>query len=98
MEFLVEIRIDLPPELRDPENPHRAELLAAELKRGLELRRDGTIARIHRAPGELRNIGIWSAPDPTALHDAIASLPLWPWMRVRVTPLAEHPIEAELTD
>ncbi|MBS1885119.1 MAG: muconolactone Delta-isomerase family protein [Actinobacteria bacterium] len=98
MEFLVEIRVDLPPDLRDRESPRRAELLAAELRRGVELREEGTILRIWRVPGEIRNVGIWSAPDATRLHEALASLPLWTWMRIQVTALATHPVEAELSD
>jgi muconolactone D-isomerase len=96
VEFLVEITIDLPPDLRDPESPRRAELIAAEQRRGVELREAGTIMRIWRVPGEMRNLGIWSAPDATRLHEAISSLPLWTWMRVDVTALGVHPIEAEL--
>lgn len=95
MKFLVEITIDLPPELRDPASERRAALLAAELERGVELRRAGTIEAIWRVPGELRNVGVWSAADATALHAAISSLPLATWMRSRVTPLADHPVELE---
>jgi muconolactone D-isomerase len=96
MRFLVEITVELPPELRDPASERRAELLAAELERGVELRRAGTIEAIWRIPGELRNAGIWVAADATALHEAIVSLPCAPWFRVQVTPLAEHPIEREI--
>ena len=90
MEFLVEIHARLPGEM-DPER--RSELLAAELQSGRELRGDGVIERIWRVPGALRNVGIWSAPDAAALHAAIASLPLFPWLNAEVTPLAQHPIE-----
>jgi muconolactone D-isomerase len=91
--FLVEIRVKLPFELLDPEGARRRELLAAELERGVELRRNGTIEHIWRVPGQLRNVGIWQAADATELHEAICSLPLAPWLRVKVTPLADHPIE-----
>jgi muconolactone D-isomerase len=92
MEFLVEIATSLPPDL-DP--GRKAELLERERARGQELRAAGTIVRIWRLPGRLANVGIWEAADPTELDAAIASLPLHPWMSVRVTALATHYLERE---
>ena len=96
MRFLVEVKVELPDELRDPRSARRGELLEAELARGVELRRAGTIEAIWRVPGELRNVGVWTAADATELHEALTSLPLAPWMRMQVTPLAEHPVEREV--
>jgi muconolactone D-isomerase len=42
-------------------------------------------------PGRWANCGLYEAPDATAVHEAMSSLPLWPWMNVQVIPLAEHP-------
>lgn len=89
MEFLVEIEVLLPPELPARE---REQLLAAELARGRELVAAGTIAAIWRIPGAIRNVGVWEAADATALHAAIASLPLFPWLTAEVTALADHPL------
>jgi muconolactone D-isomerase len=89
VDFLVEIEIRLPGDLAPA---LRAELLADELARGVELAEAGTIRAIWRVPGRLANRGIWSAPDATELHVAITSLPLWPHMDVTVTPLAAHPL------
>jgi muconolactone D-isomerase len=50
--------------------------------------------RIWRIPGRTANVGIWEAPDATALHDLVSSLPLFPWLDVTVTPLARHYLEA----
>ncbi len=86
-EFLVEIEIELPPSM--PEN-ERAALVSAEAARGKELREAGSIVRIWRVPGRRANVGIWSAADASELHGQISSLPLFPWMRVRVRPLADH--------
>jgi muconolactone D-isomerase len=98
MRFLVEITVELPSELREPESERRAKLREAELARGVELRRAGTIEAIWRLPGGLRNVGVWQAADATELHEAISSLPLSSWIRAEVTPLAEHPIERELAE
>ena len=89
MQFLVQLETSLPPELPEGE---RAALLAAEAERGRELRRDGVIVSIWRLPGRLANVGIWDAASPEELHDAVTSLPLWRWMTVAVTPLAQHPL------
>ncbi len=87
MEFLVEVDVALPADL-DAER--RRELLEAEFERGSALARDGLLRAIWRVPGRLANRAIWSAADATALHDALVSLPLWPYMDVVVTPLARH--------
>ena len=88
MEFLVSIEIQWPPD-GDPEEKER--LFAAELARGQELARRGVMKRLWRVPGRWANWGLWEAPDASALHAALTSLPLWPWMSVQVHPLAEHP-------
>jgi len=90
MEFLVEIDIALPPDL---DAGARSELLGREAVRGRELREAGTIVRIWRIPGRLANAGIWQARDATELNDALFSLPLFPWMDIRVTALATHHLE-----
>lgn len=81
--------MQLPGSMPDDE---RAELLAAELERGCELVEAGAIWAIWRVPGALRNVGVWEAPDATALHELIASLPLYRWLRTDATPLADHPL------
>jgi muconolactone D-isomerase len=88
MDFLVEIKVNLPP---DTDAARKAELLTAEAARARELSAKGSIYRLWRVPGRWANVGIWSAGDATELHDAISSLPLYPWLDVDVTPLAYHP-------
>jgi muconolactone D-isomerase len=90
MQFLVQIQVNLP---ADMEPEQRSILLTAEQARGRELRDAGTIVRIWRIPGRLANVGVWAAVDATALHDAITSLPLFPYLDVHVTPLATHYLE-----
>jgi muconolactone D-isomerase len=89
--YLVQLETALPPLMAESE---RDALLAREAVRGAELRDDGTIQHIWRLPGRLANVAVWSAADPAALHDAICSLPAWPWMTVTVTCLASHPLQA----
>ncbi len=87
MQFLVNIEITWPP---DADPKRREEIFAAELERGLELARQGVMRRLWRVPGRWANWGLWEADDATALHDALSSLPLWPWMDITVHPLADH--------
>jgi muconolactone D-isomerase len=91
MEFLVRIDVRVPDDTTDE---RIAELVEAERDRGAALRERGTIKRIWRVPGRMRNVGVWEAEDATALHEAITSLPLARWFDVEVTPLAVHPLEA----
>jgi muconolactone D-isomerase len=87
VEFLVEIDIHIPPDL---DEGRRSALIAAELERGTALAEAGLLRAVWRVPGRFANRAIWSAPDATVLHDALISLPLWPYMDVSVTPLARH--------
>jgi muconolactone D-isomerase len=88
MEFLVHIEVGWPPD-GNPET--LASLTAAERERARELIAEGRLRRLWRIPGRRANWGIWEASDATALHSAIASLPLFPWLSVEVHPLAAHP-------
>jgi muconolactone D-isomerase len=87
MEFLVRIEVELPFQLGPDE---RARLLESEMERGRELKDAGAILRIWRIPGRTANVGLWDVADPTALHDAITSLPMFPYLKAEVTPLARH--------
>jgi muconolactone D-isomerase len=90
MEYLVSIKI-----LPLPEKEDSAKLYAAEANRAKELADQGTILRLWRVPGQRANWGLWEAENATALHKAISSLPLFPYMEVNVHPLAEHPSDPQ---
>jgi len=85
--FLVQIAVMLPPDLPDDE---RSALLEREARRAGDLMESGVIRDIWRVPGRLENVGVWEAHNATVLHEAISSLPVWPWARVTVTALANH--------
>jgi muconolactone D-isomerase len=88
MEFLVSIAVEWPPD-GDPEEKQR--LIGKEGKRANELAEAGTLRRLWRIPGRWANVGVWEAEDATALHEALVSLPLYPWLDIVVQPLARHP-------
>jgi muconolactone D-isomerase len=92
MIFLVRISVSLPADL---ESVRREELLAAERRRGVELKDAGTVVDIWRIPGRSANVGIWSAADATELHEALLSLPVFAYADIDVTPLARHHLTTE---
>jgi len=87
MEFLVEITVDLPPHFTDEQ---RDQLISDERIRGRALASQGILRAIWRVPGQFANRAIWSTHDATELHQAIATLPMWRYSTVNVTPLAIH--------
>lgn len=92
-EYLVEIHVKWPPE-GDPEM--RETLTRGERKRARELAEAGVIQRLWRIPGRWATLGLWRAKDVSALHEAISSLPFFPWLDVSVRPLGDHPSDPRL--
>jgi muconolactone D-isomerase len=90
MEFLVHIEVHRPARATDAD---AAELSAAEKVRAGELIAQGMLRRVWRVPGQWAHWGLWEAADATELHAAICTLPLWPWMRVQVHPMARHALD-----
>ena len=66
-------------------------LLRQEAERARQLADAGVLRRLWRVPGRRANWGIWNAASIDELHQAIASLPLFPHLNVTVHPLASHP-------
>ena len=87
MDFLVHIVVTWPAGITDEEQKR---LLAAEAVRAKELAAEGRLRRLWRIPGQKANWGIWNAPNPSELHAAISSLPMWPYLVAEVHPLAVH--------
>jgi muconolactone D-isomerase len=90
VEFLVRSENRLPAETPAE---RREELRTAERARAMELRAAGILKRLWRVPGRNATIGLYEAPDAAALHDALVSLPMSPWLDVHVEALAQHPQE-----
>lgn len=90
MEFLVRFEINQPESMTPDE---RERLRVIERARAMELREQGVLKRLWRVPGRRAVVGLWETPDATALHEALASLPMFPWIDVTVEPLATHPQE-----
>ena len=93
MDFLV--RIDTNAVYRLPDR-ERKELIERERMRGRELHAGGFLQKAWSLHGEKANIGIWSVRDADQLTEVLQSLPIWPLIALEVTPLATHPLFAEM--
>jgi muconolactone delta-isomerase len=96
-EFLTAFTITIPegtPELtvRDTK--------ASEAQRARELVQQGHLRRLWTPPaepGEWRTLGLWRARDVAEMEAILESLPLYGWMTVETTALAEHPNDPAIT-
>ena len=88
MLFAVRMDVHLPPDI-DPDA--RAALLAREKAYSQDLQQAGKWPHIWRIVGQYANLSIFDVTDGGELHDILWNLPLFPYMRIEVTPLAGHP-------
>ena len=88
MLFHVRMDVAIPHDL-DPDE--RARLLAAEKERALELQRSGAWVHLWRVVGQYSNVSVFDVGSAEELHDILWNLPLFPFMTITVTALAEHP-------
>ena len=88
MLFAVTMDVNLPPDL-DP--GVRADTLAREKAYSQELQRAGKWPHIWRLVGQFANLSIFEVDSHEELHDILWNLPLFPYMTIEVTPLAQHP-------
>ena len=88
MLFKVEMDVNVPLDY----DPAKFEALkAAEKARFQELQTAGTWRHIWRVVGQYANVSIFDVQSNTELHDILMSLPLYPFMDVRITALCRHP-------
>ncbi len=88
MLFHVRMDVHLPHEM-DPDV--RAEIVAREKDYSQRLQRSGKWPHLWRIVGEYSNISIFDVESTDELHELLSGLPLFPYMTIKVTPLATHP-------
>ena len=89
MLFLLRIDVSIPADmpqtdkdkLRERENARAAELIA-----------EGTMQGIWRIVGRIANNSLWKADTLEILHDKVSSMPMFPYMKIDVTPQINHPM------
>ncbi|ASY66853.1 Muconolactone isomerase (plasmid) [Sinorhizobium sojae CCBAU 05684] len=88
MLFHVEMTVSLP---HDLSSDVVAELKATERERAQELQRSGKWRHLWRVAGRYANVSIFDVSGPGELHEVLSTLPLFPFMDVKVAPLCRHP-------
>jgi len=80
----VKLPADMPAALAD-------EIKVREKAYSQDLQRQGKWPHIWRVVGEYANYSVFDAESNDALHAMLSGLPLFPYMAIHVTPLAQHP-------
>jgi muconolactone D-isomerase len=88
MLYLVSMRVELPSTM--PEE--QANLIKAKEKAyAQELLRAGLWRHLWRVVGQYANYSVFDVQSNDHLHQILSGLPLFPYMRIEITPLAAHP-------
>lgn len=88
MLFHVRMDVNIPASL-DPDV--KAQLIAEEKAYSQALQRNGKWRHIWRIVGEYANYSVFDVKDNAELHELLSGLPLYPFMKISVTPLCRHP-------
>src|SRR4051812_39676528 len=89
MLFQVEMEVRLP---RDMEPAAADELKRVERERAQQLMRDGKWRHLWRVVGHYSNTSIFDVASHDELHVILTSLPLFPFMTMKVTPPVPPPL------
>ncbi len=88
MLYCVEMDVHAP---RDADPAVFDRLKAEEKARAADLQRAGKWRHLWRVAGRYANISIFDVASHDELHAILSTLPLFPFMEISVTPLAQHP-------
>jgi muconolactone D-isomerase len=67
------------------------EIKAREKAYSQALQREGKWQQLHRVVGEYANYSVFDVESNDELHTILSGLPLFPYMTMQVTALAQHP-------
>ena len=88
MLYCVHMQVQLP---HDMDPAALQSLKEREKARAIELQQQGKFVHLWRVVGQYANISIFDCESNDELHDVLSSLPMFPYFKVQVTPLAKHP-------
>jgi muconolactone D-isomerase len=88
MLYLVRMDVHLP---HDMPAAQAEDIKAREKAYSQELQRTGKWQQLHRVVGEYANYSVFDVDSHDELHTILSGLPLFPYMKMQVTPLARHP-------
>ncbi len=80
----VALPADMPRETAD-------EIKSREKAYSQALQRSGKWRHIWRLAGEYANFSVFDVASNAELHELLSGLPLFPYMKISVTPLCRHP-------
>lgn len=88
MLYLVHMQVELPPAMPATEADA---IKAREKAYSQDLQRKGAWVHLWRVVGEYANYSVFDVASNDELHGLLSGLPLFPYMRLKVAPLARHP-------
>ena len=88
MIFHVRMDVQLPHDLAADA---KSDLLAREKAYSQKLQEAGTWRHLWRIVGEYANYSVFDVESAEQLHQILSGLPLFPYMKIHVTPLCRHP-------
>jgi muconolactone D-isomerase len=88
MLYLVRMDVHLPVTMPAAEAD---EIKAREKAYAQALQTDGRWVELWRVVGKYANYSVFDVTGNDELHELLSGLPLFPYMRIHVTPLAAHP-------
>jgi muconolactone D-isomerase len=88
MLYLVHMIVNIPSTLAPEE---AARIKAEEKAYSHQLQSSGKWPHLWRVVGEYANYSVFDLESNDELHDTLSRLPLFPFMKITVTPLARHP-------
>ncbi|SAP34793.1 muconolactone delta-isomerase [Burkholderia sp. D7] len=88
MLFLVHMVVQIP---ADADSELTNSLKAAEKAFSQKLQHEGKWRHLWRVVGQYANYSVFDVESNDELHTLLSSLPLFPYMTIQVTPLAQHP-------
>ena len=88
MLYLVRMDVNMP---HDMPAAQADDIKAREKAYAQDLQRQGKWQQLYRVVGEYANYSVFDVDSHDELHTLLAGLPLFPYMKLQVTPLAKHP-------
>lgn len=88
MLYLVRMDVHLP---HDMPAAQADEIKAREKAYSQQLQREGKWQQLHRVVGKYSNYSVFDVDSHDELHTILSALPLFPYMTMEVTALAQHP-------
>ncbi|CAM4102991.1 muconolactone Delta-isomerase family protein [Acinetobacter pragensis] len=88
MLYMVQMAVKKP---HDIDSDIWTDIITREREYGQTYMKNGQFPHIWRVVGKFANVSIFDVESNDVLHQILAGFPLFPYMDIQVTALAEHP-------